>query len=96
MEQKMSDQKSEHKDHRLNDDLMDQVLSAMESAIGQKYVGYFPEQNATRIKRIEPDNSALLDLYHNAPEARKLIDMFVASGPEELAVKLGLPELRGD
>lgn len=67
-------------------------MTALESAAGHKYVGYFPEQSATRIKRIEPDNSALLDLYNNDPKARELIDVFVHSAPYDLVLRLGLPE----
>ena len=92
----MNNQKSERNEHQGDDELMDQVLSAMEAAIGQKYVGYFPEYSATRIKRIEPDNTALLELYANTPEARDLIDQFITSGPEDLAEKLGLTKQDGD
>jgi hypothetical protein len=93
MARKMSEQISEKDDHRMEDDLLEQIMTALESAAGHKYVGYFPEQSATRIKRIEPDNSALLELYNNDPKARELIDAFVNSAPYDLdlVIKLGLP-----
>ena len=88
----MSEQEFKRNEHQVEDELMDQVLAAMESAIGHKYVGYFPDKSMTRIKRIEPDNSILLDLYSSDTKARELIDIFINSGPEELAMKLGLPD----
>lgn len=92
----MSKQTSDNDDQQREDELMDQVMTALESATGHKYVGYFPEISATRIKRIEPDNSALLELYDNHPKARELIDALVNSAPYGLAVKLGLPGRSGD
>jgi hypothetical protein len=92
----MSEQEPKMDEHQMEDELMDQVMVAMEAAIGHKYVGYFPEKSMTRIKRIEPDNTTLLDLYETNPRARNLIDTFVNSAPDDLAVKLGLPDQRGD
>ncbi len=92
MAREMSEQISEKDDHRMEDDLLEQIMTALESAAGHKYVGYFPEQSATRIKRIKPDNSALLDLYNNDPKARELINVFVNSAPYDLVLKLGLPD----
>lgn len=88
----MSEQETTITEHQEDDELLDQVLTAMELAIGHKYVGYYPEKSITRIKRTEPDNSVLLDLYINNPKARELIDTFVNSAPKELALKLGLPQ----
>ena len=90
----MSEQETTITEHQEEDELMDQVLTAMELAIGHKYVGYYPEKSITRIKRTEPDNSTLLDLYNNNPKARELIDTFVNSAPNELALTLGLPHKR--